>query len=106
MHIEDSLNVAGLHLEEPCFSRSQLYVEESCVGEKTNLVMYCVVYKETYNFQREKNRGKHKIKKPCRKTSSSWRGLEKASPRAAAFYTSGRGLLLHLAGRLRPQMAF
>ena len=47
------LKVAGLQLEEPCFSHGQLYVGTSRVGTKTNLYVYAtqnktknIVYKE------------------------------------------------------------
>ena len=36
----------------------------------------------------------------------SWRGLEKGSPKAVAFYTLGRGVNLHFAGPLLLQIAF
>ena len=35
-----TLKVASLQLEEPCFSHGQLYVGASRVGAKTNLFVY------------------------------------------------------------------
>ena len=52
-----TLKVAGLQLEEPCFSHGQLYVGTSRVGTKTNLYVYAtqnktknIVYKEIFNL--------------------------------------------------------
>ena len=52
-----SLKVAGLQLEEPCFSHGQLYVGASRVGSKNNLYIYTptrktrnIVYKEVFSM--------------------------------------------------------
>ena len=52
-----SLKVAGLHLQEPCFSHGQLYVGASRVGCKDNLFVYTptgktknIVYKEVFSI--------------------------------------------------------
>ena len=51
-----TLQVAGLHLEEDCFSHGQLYVGASRVGSKSNLYIFAprgetknIVYKEVFS---------------------------------------------------------
>ena len=52
-----TLKVAGLHLEEDCFSHGQLYVGSSRVGSKNSLFTFVptgktrnIVYKEVFSM--------------------------------------------------------
>uniref|UniRef100_A0A0L8HGN7 DNA helicase Pif1-like 2B domain-containing protein n=1 Tax=Octopus bimaculoides TaxID=37653 RepID=A0A0L8HGN7_OCTBM len=52
-----TLKVAGLQLEQPCFSHGQLYVGASCAGTKANLSAYSpqnktknIVYEEIFTL--------------------------------------------------------
>ena len=40
-----TLKVAGLQLEEPCFSHGQLYVGASRVGAKSNLFVFALSFR-------------------------------------------------------------